>query len=273
MGVPEREVTHVDRKELYTSLAARVQYLHQFLDFNSDDVEALHAGAKVLKPLIPAVVNIVYKKLLSFDITARAFTTRSTYYEGPIEETFPDENSPIIKYRKMFLRGYLQKLCTDPGKFEFWEYLNKTGLMHTGQGRKHPLHVDFIHIGALLGFVQDIVFEAILSHPRLKIEQKTAVIKALGKVLWIQNDLFAKWYVRDGAEFKDEMDEVAIEKDGYLHGKKVVSDVEEGAAAEPEEAAPSGCPFSGMAGMGAALPKDHPPTKSSIPVPAKDASA
>lgn len=27
------------------------------------------------------------------------------------------------------------------------------------------------------------------------------MVKALSKVIWIQNDLFAKWYVRDGEEF------------------------------------------------------------------------
>lgn len=30
-----RPVKHVDRKELYTNLEARVSYLHSFLDFNS----------------------------------------------------------------------------------------------------------------------------------------------------------------------------------------------------------------------------------------------
>ncbi|KAA8914838.1 Protoglobin-domain-containing protein, partial [Sphaerosporella brunnea] len=122
------------------------------------------------------VVNIVYKKLLQYDITARAFTTRSSSYEGPVDQ-IPDENSPIIRYRKMFLRGYLTKLCSDPS-----------------MGRKHPLHVEYIHISACLGFIQDVLFEALLSHSRLKLEQKTKIIKELGKVLWIQNDLFAKWY-------------------------------------------------------------------------------
>lgn len=95
----------------------------------TDDVNALIIGSKYIKSLIPAVVNIVYKKLLKYDITARAFTTRSTSYEGEVDE-FPDEDSPQIRYRKMFLRGYLQKLCSDPSKFEFWEYLDKVGMMH-----------------------------------------------------------------------------------------------------------------------------------------------
>lgn len=72
------------------------------------------------------MVNIVYRKLLQYDITARAFTTRSTSFEGPMDE-IPDEESPQILHRKMFLRAYLNKLCSDPSRMEFWEYLDKVG--------------------------------------------------------------------------------------------------------------------------------------------------
>lgn len=83
-------------------------------------------GAKYIKTLIPAVVNIVYKKLLQYDVTARAFHTRSTSFEGPMDER-PDENSPHILHRKTFMRAYLAKLCSDPSRMEFWEYLDKVG--------------------------------------------------------------------------------------------------------------------------------------------------
>lgn len=116
----------ISRRDLYVSLAARVEYLQTFLDFSSRDIEALVGGAKYIKQLIPAVVNIVYKKLLQYDITARAFTTRSTSYEGPIDEHV-DEDSPQIRHRKTFLTAYLNKICSDPSKFEFWEYLDKVG--------------------------------------------------------------------------------------------------------------------------------------------------
>uniref|UniRef100_A0A093URS6 Globin-sensor domain-containing protein n=1 Tax=Talaromyces marneffei PM1 TaxID=1077442 RepID=A0A093URS6_TALMA len=117
-----RAIQHIDRKDLYTNLEDRIHYLHSFLDFSS----TLINGSKYIKALIPAVVNIVYRKLLQYDITARAFQTRSTSFEGPLDE-FPSEDSPQIIHRKMFLRGYLVKLCSDPSKMEFWQYLDKVG--------------------------------------------------------------------------------------------------------------------------------------------------
>lgn len=193
------------------------------------DIEHLTSGAKYIKVLIPAVTNIVYRKLLQYDITARAFQTRSTSFEGPMDEV-PDENSPQILYRKMFLRAYLTKLCSDPSQMAFWEYLDKVGMMHVGLGRAHPLHVEYVHIGMTLSLIQDVLTEAILSHPRLPMSRKMGLVKALGKVIWIQNDLFAKWYVRDGEEYTDGMDySTLVDKEGYLHGKKVlVHDEEEG---------------------------------------------
>lgn len=257
-----RPIQHIERKELYTSLPARISYLQSFVGWDHDDEAALALAAKPLTALIPAVVNIVYKKLLSYDITARAFATRSTSYEGPLDE-FPAMDSPQIQYRKMFLRGYLRKLCSDPSKIEYWQYLDKVGMMHVGQGRKHPLHIEFIHMGALLGYVSDILIEAIMSHPKLTLKDKTAVVRAVNKLLWIQNDLFAKWYVRDGDEFKKGEDDTAVEAEGYLNGKPVIEADEEaikagvcpfsglgGAAADgakPDAESAGGCPFSGKA--------------------------
>jgi hypothetical protein len=128
----------------------------------------------------------------------------------------------------------------------FWRYLDKVGMMHVGQGRTHPLHVEYVHIGVTLGFIQDVLIEAILCHPRLKMERKVALVKALAKVIWIQNDLFAKWYVRDGDEFFGERVLVPeIEAEGWLDGKKVL---------DGEDGEDGVCPFKnvvdGVGGLG-----------------------
>lgn len=113
-------------------------------------------------------------------------------------------------------------------------------MMHTGRGREHPLHVEYVHIGACLAFIQDTLTEALLSHPRLRLDKKIALVKAIGKVIWVQNDLFAKWYVRDGDEFAEEMEKQEVEAEGFLHGKRILEDIEEGLPSSPT------CPFSGL---------------------------
>jgi hypothetical protein len=123
-------------------------------------------------------------------------------------------------------------------------------MMHVGLGRTHPLHIEYIHLGACLSLIQDIMTEAILSHPKLPLPRKITLVKALGKIIWIQNDLMAKWHIREGVdEFAVNDDEIEVEEEGYLHGKKIVDD-EEGDAevpGTPTGSAPAGvCPFSGL---------------------------
>ncbi|KAK4501246.1 hypothetical protein PRZ48_007053 [Zasmidium cellare] len=261
-----RGMEHVDRRELYTSLPARVHYLHQFLEFGAEDVDALIDGQKYIKMVIPAIVNLVYKKLLKYDITARVLSNRDGRNEDNTDR-FVEEDGNIIQNRKIFLRWYLTKLNSDPTKMEYWEYLDKVGLMHIGLGRRNPLHVDYLFLGACLGYIQDALTEAILSHPKLHLQRKIAIVKAIGKVIWIQNDLLAKWHVRDGDEYIDhEHDQAQEEPEGYLHGKKIFGDASSSSGDEAslrssgsgktslgrsdkdvEESTTMRCPFSGLA--------------------------
>jgi hypothetical protein len=159
-------------------------------------------------------------------------------------------------------------------------------MMHTGLGRTHPLHIEYVHIGAALAVIQDILNEAILSHPRLPLPRKVAITKALNKVIWIQNDLFTKWYVHDGEEFTDGMDFGVIEKEGWLHGKKVLNHEGDGheseasddtaspsdAQARGKDKAPAGvCPFTGVsASMAKVKIHDCEPERKPDEVEAKD---
>lgn len=94
----------------------------------ADDVAALVDGSSYIKTVIPAIVNMVYKKLLKYDITARTFKNRDSRNEEDPEE-WPRENDSQIQHRKLFLRWYLTRLNSDPRKIEYWEYLDKVGLM------------------------------------------------------------------------------------------------------------------------------------------------
>jgi len=75
--------------------------------------------------VIPDIVNSVYKKLLKHDVTARVFSTRdSRDDEDP--PVWPQDGSPAIQNRKIFLRWYLTRLNQDPSKKEFVCYCPAT---------------------------------------------------------------------------------------------------------------------------------------------------
>ena len=136
-------------------------------------------------------------------------------------------------------------------------------MMHVGLGRAHPLHVEYIHLGACLAFIQDILMEAILSHPRLPMPRKLALVKAISKVIWIQNDLMAKWHIHDGDEFKDPEKEVMVEKEGFLHGRSILGEEDKIDGAEMGAESPSTsinqetgtCPFQTISIGNIAQPK------------------
>lgn len=84
--------------------------------------------------------------------------------------------------------------------------------MHTGlPGFKHrvkkpELKVDYIHMSALLGFVEDIVVGAVLGMDEIDLAMKGKVIRAFNKVLWIQNDLMARHYIsKEGDELEKQV--------------------------------------------------------------------
>ena len=88
----------------------------------TDDVSALVEGQKYIKAIIPAMVNIVYKKLLKYDITARVFTTRDTRNEAPIDKWVTEESTQIQHrkmvgwiyiYIKIIRDGHTQSIRTD----------------------------------------------------------------------------------------------------------------------------------------------------------------
>ena len=192
------------------------------LNQDQADIQALTVGSKYIRTSIPLVVDKVYKKLLQYDITAKSFVERGISQDNHVDE-YPTKDSSQIQYRKLFLQGYLQKICSDPSKFEFWEYMDKVGMMHCRSTTRRGLHVDYVHLGMAMGFIQDILFEEILLHSRLKTERKAALIKALGKVLWIQNDLFARWHLQGEENSRRAILTPNSEKEGFLHGKMMVN--------------------------------------------------
>lgn len=216
--VEERKcpVQHIDPQAL-TNLTSRINYLKSFLQFTDADGAAIQGTKDIIAPALPVILDGIYTHLLSYDITAKAFVPRQQE-NGDANGQAADANGsaakvtdlsldhPNIVYRKDFLKSYLVKLVSNgdwSDGSKFWEYLDRVGLMHTGDpGFKHrakrpELRVEIMHCAALLGHVEDIVLKAVMGAEGLDLETKTAAIRAFNKLLWIQNDLFTRHYVID----------------------------------------------------------------------------
>lgn len=104
---------HIEASSL-SDLESRVSYLKAFVGFTAADAQAIHASKPVVAALVPGIVDTVYRKLLSFDITAQSFVPRQTGYDGNAPASLEDLDleHPQIKFRMSFLKGYLVKLVT-----------------------------------------------------------------------------------------------------------------------------------------------------------------
>jgi len=87
-------------------LSERIAYLSSFLSLTSDDTDALLASAPLVAPLVPTILDLVYTKLLSFDITAQVFVPKNTGFEGEVVSKVEELTleSEQIKFRKDFLK-------------------------------------------------------------------------------------------------------------------------------------------------------------------------
>ena len=202
---------HIDNKKLFTNLEYRFNYVSKFIGFGEEDIKYIHESSSVLAPLVPTVVDLVYKKLFSFDITKRPFLVRNDNFTGKMEESLEelnDSSSEQIKFRKDMLSKYLIKLFSaDFNAKGFINYLDWVGKIHTNKSGNKKIVVDYIHINALFGYVSDVLLGTISTSSSLNEEQRTKTIQAFNKFFWIQNDLFTKYYVddaeRNGVQLED----------------------------------------------------------------------
>ena len=81
------------------NLPTRISYLCAFLSLTSADAAILRSAQPLITPLIPSLLNAVYTKLLSFDITAQTFVPKDMDDDGRMTMAHPQ-----IVMRKDFLR-------------------------------------------------------------------------------------------------------------------------------------------------------------------------
>lgn len=185
----------IDESRLESDPGYRFEYLSEFMGFTTDDMAVIHGAAQHLGPLVPVLVDAVYVKLFSYDVTKKPFVPRQAGYTGAVAESVEalTLDHETIQFRKQHLARYLERLVTRPYDASMVKYLDMVGRIHTPQAGSPEIDVALVHMNALLGFVADAITNAIfgLGLPR---ESEIAAVRAFNKLLWIQNDLINRHY-------------------------------------------------------------------------------
>src|SRR5437870_5330100 len=107
-------MTRIDEPRLESDLGYRFDYVSKLMGFGAEDIAAIHAAAPKLAPIVPALVDAVYAKLIEQDATWRHFLPRQHGYEGEVPLTLDKltMNHPQIAFRKQHLGRYLAALVT-----------------------------------------------------------------------------------------------------------------------------------------------------------------
>ena len=146
---------HIDEQLLETDLETRFGYVTGFIGLTEADLKAIHGAAAHLAPLVPGLVNAVYNKLYEQDATWRHFARPQAGYTGPVPEKLEDL---------------------------------------TPKAGSAAVNIPIVQIIDLMGFVADAITNTIFSL-NLPRDVEIATVRAFGKLLWIQNDLFVRHYV------------------------------------------------------------------------------
>ncbi len=190
----------IDEQRLETDLAYRFNYLADFIGLGADDIKVIHAAAPLVAPLVPALVDAVYAKLIQYDATWRHFMPRQAGYSGEIPASLEQltMDHPQIVFRKQHLARYLERLVTAPYDDRMVAYLDMVGRMHTDKAGNPQIHVPLVQMNALMGFVADAVNATILGMD-IPADLKASALRAFSKLLWVQNDLINRHYAANAS--------------------------------------------------------------------------
>ncbi|KAI9208426.1 Protoglobin-domain-containing protein [Polychytrium aggregatum] len=215
-------IKHIDRDRLYTDRLYRYQYICEVANFGEEDIKALKASASIVAPLVPAIVDAVYERLFSYKITKSVFTQKNEGFTGHMDDLdHLNLTSDTIKFRKDFLKRYLVKLVTAEYDAKFVTYLDWVGRIHTNTPlKKSKINVEYVHVGALFTWLHGFLVEALDPHPKLAKDPvlRGKILAAFSKLLWIQNDFFAKYYVLDGQDLLQSAPEAQARPEFMMSG-------------------------------------------------------
>lgn len=185
----------VDEPRLESDLNYRFDYLAGFMGFTEADIAAIHAAGPLLAPKVPYLVDAVYAQLRKQDATWRHFLPPQEGYAGRLAGSLAElePNHEVIEFRKKHLARYFTKLVTQPYDQKLVTYLDFVGRIHTPHAGSEQVNVPLVQMNALMGFVADALLTTVLE---LGFEpaRERATLRAVNKLLWLQNDLINRHY-------------------------------------------------------------------------------
>lgn len=191
-------VEHIERRLLNTNLRYRFDYIAKFLNFTEGDITALNNFEKIAHAQIPALVDAIYQKLFEYDITKNYFMKHSFNTKGvkPADENQFTLDSEQMLLRIDSIRKYLYRILRQHvWNDAFLQYLSNVGKIHTNLVGARSINVDYIHMNAMLGYLQHTFIEIILNSEEIDESTKKTTLMALNKLFWIQNDFFSMHYL------------------------------------------------------------------------------
>jgi hypothetical protein len=191
----------IDESRLETDLQYRYEYLAEFTGFTAADATLIQSFAPHLGPQIGALVEETYDTLLQYDATARHFVPQQTGCEGdaPADVNALTADHPRIRFRKDHLNRYFMQLIGRSYDAKMVMYLDMVGRIHTPGAGNSSIAVPLVQMNALMGLLSDALLRLVAQSP-LDDARKLQTQLAFNKLLWIQNDLISRHYVRAGQD-------------------------------------------------------------------------
>ncbi|KAJ2797346.1 hypothetical protein H4R21_004356 [Coemansia helicoidea] len=205
----------IDRERLHTDLDYRFEYVSRFVGFTEADRDLISKSAPVVAELVPAIVDAVYEKIHNYDVTWASLAQDRERHAGWSSRKEEDVTmgSEVIVFRKTILAKYLKRLVTSKWDSALIAYLDWVGHVHTSTPTKRSnANVEYIHCVAMLGYLSGAVVEMLQTAGNWDQALRDATVNAYVKFFWIQNDLFARYYVKDRVLSEDEKVAVAREE-------------------------------------------------------------
>ncbi|CAF2146320.1 unnamed protein product [Rotaria magnacalcarata] len=189
-----------EKLPLDNDLRCRYEYLAEFFNFTNDNIKILNQLSIYIQPMIPVIVDKVYRKLFSFDITKQYFFRHPSHscfgnlFSSANHSSFSFDGNDI-EFRKNMLSKYLEKILMEQEWDDsFLRYLSFVGQVHTQEMGTSTIHVDYMHISALIGFLEHIIIDIILKINNIDYQTKYRAIVSMNKFFWIQNQFFKMHY-------------------------------------------------------------------------------